>query len=94
MPNRIFQIINETNFERIFLLKIQWISFSGEVNSRVFFKYSVVEQQVYLFTKQMKAFVSFTSTICLLLPCIYAGFRAIIGKYSGINDWYLPYKFK
>lgn len=65
----------------------------GEVDSRLFYKFVLVERQVYMFTKQMKAFVTFASTICLFLPCIYAAIRFILGIYSD-KDWYLPYKFK
>lgn len=66
--------------------------FPGERDSRSFNEFVQVERQVYIFTKQMKAFVTFASTICLFLPCIYAAVRFLIGKYTP-NDWYLPYKF-
>lgn len=59
---------------------------------RLFDKFVQVEKQVYTFTKQMKAFVTFASSICLFLPCIYAGIRFTLGVYSH-NDWWLPYKF-
>ena len=63
-----------------------------EGESRLFDKFVQVEKQVYTFTKQMKAFVTFASTICLFLPCIYQAIRFILGIYSH-NDWWLPYKF-
>lgn len=92
-----FQVINGGQFKPLFFSSSKWISISfsflGEGESPSFYKFVQIERQVYVFTKQMKAFVTFASSICLFLPCIYAGFRFIIGKYTH-NDWYLPYKFK
>lgn len=80
-------------FLSLFLFFNFHFCFSGEGESRSFHTFLQVERQVYVFTKQMKAFVTFASTICLFLPCIYAAIRFMIGKYSH-SVWYLPYKFK
>lgn len=50
-----------------------------------------LERQIVVFTKQMKAFVSTSSTSCLVLPALYAGYRYASGKYTPA-DWFLPYK--
>lgn len=57
----------------------------------VFQNFIDVEDKVFIYTKRMKAFVTFSSTICLFLPFIYSTFHLLIGKYQP-DDWYLPYK--
>lgn len=65
----------------------------GARESRVFQCYADLEMTIFKFTKQMKAFVSISSSACLVLPIIYALYRLFVGEYTN-KDWYLPYKVK
>lgn len=95
MPKLPFFVgINDRKLIRtLFLFFLHLFHSVGENESSVFQSYLDVEHEVFIFTKQMKGFVSFSSTICLFLPIIYAGMRLLVGKYTH-NDWYLPYKFR
>lgn len=65
----------------------------GERDSHVFKLFIDVEIKVYRYTRRMKAFVTFSSTICLFLPIIYSAYHLVIGEYQP-EDWYLPYRMR
>lgn len=75
---------------------VKWIVcfvFVGERDSHVFQLFTDVEIKVFHYTRRMKAFVTFSSTICLFMPFIYSAYRLVVGEYQP-EDWYLPYKMR
>lgn len=83
----IYTNVNENNIS--FGLHLT-VLFAGE-SSLSFEVYRRVEMKISRFTNAMKAFVIFSSSICLFLPFVFAGFRFLMGVYRP-DDWYLPYK--
>lgn len=74
-------------FRSIFLLAR---TTSGEKRPS-FNMYRNVEMKISRFTTAMKAFVIFSSSICLFLPFAFASFHFLMGVYRP-DDYYLPYK--
>lgn len=80
-----------TNFDENHFIRFKILNALAGESSLSYHVYKSVEMKISRFTIAMKAFVIISSSICLFLPFVFAGFHFVMGVYQP-DDWYLPYR--